>query len=194
MVRCMKNKNKTIDEYILEAKSDIYVYVLIWIIFFLILLYFAYRYDNYYLLFVDAIFLISVFNRIIIYGNLIKIKEYLTKNKLINKIGKIDYWNEKNYFLTEKYVIILKDNMVDCFEYNKIKKLRKEVVYTLKNHNNNISEYLYLVLDNECEYEFLISTTSLVAEDFYDFTSYILEKNSSVIVEESVTKINDHKL
>ena len=28
MVRCMKNKNKTIDEYIIEAKNDIYVYVL----------------------------------------------------------------------------------------------------------------------------------------------------------------------
>ena len=34
MVRCMKNKNKTIDEYIVEAKNDIYAYILIWIIFF----------------------------------------------------------------------------------------------------------------------------------------------------------------
>lgn len=194
MVRCMKNKTKTIDEYIVEAKNDIYAYILIWIIFFLILLYFAYRFNNYYLLFIDVVFLLSVFNRVIIHSNLKKIKEYLVKNKLINKIGKIDYWNEKSYFLTEKYVILIENNVVTCFEYNKIKKIRKEVTYTLKSRNNNIFEYLYLVLDNDCEYEFLISTTSIASENFYDFTSYILEKNSNVIVEETITKINNHKL
>ena len=194
MVKCMKSKNKTIDEYILEAKNDIYVYIIIWIIFFLILLYLAYRFDNFYLLFIDLVFLFFVYNRIIIYDNLIKIKEYLVKNKLINKIGKIDYWNEKSCFLTEKYVILIENNVVTCFEYNKIKKIRKEVIYTLKSRNNNIFEYLYLGLDNDCEYEFLISTTSIASENFYDFTSYILEKNSNVIVEETITKINNHKL
>ena len=161
MVKCMKSKNKTIDEYIVEAKNDIYVYIIIWIIFFLILLYLAHRFDNFYLLFIDLVFLFFVFNRIIIYGNLIKIKEYLVKNKLINKIGKIDCWSEKNYLLTENYVIIVSDNMVICFKYDRIKKIRKQVEYNFKTRYSNFPNYLYLILDDDNEYKIEIT------ENFY---------------------------
>ena len=194
MVKCMKSKNKTIDEYILEAKNDIYVYIIIWIIFFLILLYLAYRFDNFYLLFIDLVFLFFVFNRIIIYGNLIKIKEYLVKNKLINKIGKIDCWSEKNYFLTENYVIIVSDNMVICFKYDRIKKIRKQVEYNFKTRYSNFPDYLYLILNDDTEYKIEITEISIMSKKYCDISSYILEKNKAIIIEETIVKINNHKL
>lgn len=194
MVRCMKNKNKTIDEYIVEAKNDIYAYILIWIIFFLILLYLAYRFDNFYLLFIDLVFLLFVFNRIIIYGNLMKIKEYLVKNKLINKIGKIDCWSEKNYLLTENYVIIVSDNMVNCFKYDRIKKIRKQVEYNFKARNSNFPDYLYLILNDDTEYKIEITEISIMSKKYCDISSYILEKNKAIIIEETIVKINNHKL
>ena len=194
MVKCMKSKNKTIDEYVLEAKNDIYVYIIIWIIFFLILLYLAYRFDNFYLLFIDLVFLFFVFNRIIIYGNLIKIKEYLVKNKLINKIGKIDCWSEKNYFLTENYVIIVSDNMVNCFKYDRIKKIRKQVEYNFKTRYSNFPDYLYLILNDDTEYKIEITEISIMSKKYGDISSYILEKNKAIIIEETIVKINNHKL
>ena len=145
-------------------------------------------------MFIDVVFLFSVFNRIIIYGNLHKIKEYLTKNKLINKIGKIDCWSEKNYFLTDSYVIIVSDNEVNCFKYDRIKKIRKQVEYNFKARYSNFPDYLYLILNDDTEYKIEITEISIMSNKYCDISSYILEKNKAIIIEETIVKINNHKL
>ena len=187
-------KDKSIDDYINVAKTDIYLYLFIFIVSFLILLYISYRINCYYILLFDIIFLFSVFERIIIHNNLKKIREYLIENKLINKIGKIDFWNEKNYFLTEKYMIIIENNIVDSFKYSSIISIQKEVNYNFKSRNSEFPDYLYLFLNNNVEYKILIFTNFLVADNFCDLESYLLDKNKIIIVKETITKINDKKL
>ena len=54
-------KDMSIDDYINVAKTDIYLYLFIFIASFLILLYISYRVNCYYILFFDIIFLFSVF-------------------------------------------------------------------------------------------------------------------------------------
>lgn len=186
-------KVKLIDDYVNEAKTDIYVYIFMAILLFFILLHISYTVNWYYLLLFDIVFSFSIFGRITIYNNLKKIREYLIKNKLINKIGKIDFWNENNYFLTEKYMIILENNIVNCFKYSDIISIKKEVNYIFKG-NKESPDYLYLILNNNIEYKILIFTNRLVAEECRDISSYLLVKNKNIIVEETVVKIDNHNL
>lgn len=65
-------KVKEIDDYVNEAKTDIYVYIIVAIILLLILLYISYKVNWYYLLLVHIFFIFSLLNRIIIHNNLKK--------------------------------------------------------------------------------------------------------------------------
>lgn len=189
-----KGKIKEIDDYVNESKTDIYVYIIVAIILFFILLYISYKVNWYYLLLFNIFFLFSLFNRIIIHNNLKKIREYLIKNKLINKIGKIDFWNENHYFLTEKYMIIIENNIVNCFPYSDITSIRKEINYIFHSHSSNFPDYLYIMLNNNIEYKILIFNTCLTSDKCYDISSYLLNKNKDIIIEENIVKINNRIL
>lgn len=106
----MKKKEKkklTIDEYIDIGKGDITVYVIVTIILLLITLYFGIKYNFYfYMLFVGLIMLFKIIEWIETFLTLKKIKGYLVDNDLLDKIGNINYWNDKYYFLTDNYMII----------------------------------------------------------------------------------------
>ena len=120
--------------------------------------------------------------------------DYDAPMELINKIGKIDCWSEKNYLLTENYVIIVSDNMVNCFKYDRIKKIRKQVEYNFKTRYSNFPDYLYLILNDDTEYKIEITEISIMSKKYCDISSYILEKNKAIIIEETIVKINNHKL
>ena len=84
----MKKKKKlTIDEYMNIGKNDIFVYIIITIILFLILLYIGYKSNFYYILLFDLIMIIRIIERIDTYHTLKQMKSYLTK-RLSNKIKK----------------------------------------------------------------------------------------------------------
>lgn len=38
--------------------------------------------------------------------------QYLKKEKLLSKSGAIDFWNEKDYFLTENFMIVWMDKFL----------------------------------------------------------------------------------
>ena len=106
----MKNKEKkklTLDEYIDIGKSDIIVYICVTFILLTIFLYIGIKYNvYYYLFFVGLIVIGRSYERIETFVTLKQIKKYLTDNNLLDKIGNIDYWNERYYFLTDNYMII----------------------------------------------------------------------------------------
>lgn len=183
-------KDMSVDDYINVAKTDIYLYIVILIVLFLVLLYISYRVNWYYLLLFDGLFLISVFRRIITYRNLKKIKEYLISKKIINKIGKIDFWNEKHYFLTEKYMIIIENNIVDSFEYSDISSIPKEVNYNFKTTGSYFPDYLCITLNNKKQYKILIFANYIVSDNLRDISSYLLEKNKNIIIKEDIIKVN----
>ena len=54
-----------------------------------------------------------------------QIKKYLTDNNLLDKIGNIDYWNERYYFLTDNYMIIKQGKEIYSFKYSEIEKIYK---------------------------------------------------------------------
>ena len=135
----MKKKEKrklTIDEYIDIAKWDIVIYVIVSVIVLLISLYIGVKYNFYYhLIFIGIIIVIKIGERINTYITLKKIKSYLVNNNILDRIGNIDYWNERYYFLTDKYMIIKQNKVIYAFKYSEIERIYKESYTRLGKHS-----------------------------------------------------------
>ena len=190
-------KNKTVDDYIGIAKTDVIFYFVLAIIIFVGLLIFSLFIKFYYVVFVSLIMIFPIISRIVTYHNLKVIKEYLVEKELLNKIGKIDYWNEKYYFLTENYMIIKQNKMVYAFPYSEIKKIYKETNFKLgggPSRSTSYQEYLHLVL-NDYEFKILTYSTLLVSEDYKEIDKYLLEKNPNIEIVETkkVSNVNMSK-
>lgn len=112
--------------------------------------------------------------------NLNKIDKYLKDNDLVNKIGKIEYWNEKNYFLTENYVIIFVDKKVIIFSYSDIASISKKNDVKLKSYSR-LDEYLAIMLLNDEQYRILLYITVLTNRKYKDISDFLLNKNNNII-------------
>lgn len=179
-----KSNKLTIDEYINIAKDDIIVYAVVTIILLAISLYFGIKYNFYfYLLFVGLIMIDRIYERIDTLLNLKKIKTYLVDNNLLNKIGNIDYWNNRYYFLTDNYMIIKQKKVIYSFEYSEIEKIYKES-RVQHGKTSYFQEYLHIIV-NDNDFKILISSTILVGEDYRDISDYLIEKNPKIIVDET---------
>ena len=190
----MKKKEKkklTIDEYIDIGKGDIIVYIIVTVILCTISLYIGIKYNVYILLLLVAIITIGrTVERIDTLITLKKMKSYLIENDLLDKIGNIDYWNERYYFLTDDYMIIKNDKIIYSFKYSEIIRIYKENNTKIGRHSNS-QEYLHIVT-NDNDFKILIASTILVGEDFKDISDYLLEKNPNIRVDETInnTKID----
>lgn len=184
----MKKKEKkklTLDEYIEIGKGDIIVYVIVTIILLAISLYVGIKYNFYfYIIFIGILMIGRIVERIDTLLTLKKIKSYLVENNLLDKIGNIDYWNDRYYFLTDNYMIIKQNKIIDAFKYSEIERIYKESYVELSKHSYS-QEQLHIVVNNN-DFKILISTTVLVGEDFRDISDYLIEKNPKIIVDETV--------
>ena len=190
----MKNKEKkkiTLDEYIAISKSDIIVYASVTLILLAIFLYVGIKYNiYYYLFFVGLIIIGRTYERIETFVTLNQIKKYLTDNNLLDKIGNIDYWNERYYFLTDNYMIIKQNNKIYSFKYSEIEKIYKENNLTLNKHSK-LNDYLHIVVSSN-NFIILIYSTFLVGEDFKDISDYLIKKNPNIVIVKTIKnkKIN----
>lgn len=175
----MKKKIKTIDEYVTIAKYDIIVWIFVTILLTIGLLIYSYKQDFYDYLFFLMIPIFFSFSKILTYINVKMIKNYLIKNNLIQKIGKIYFWNDKNYFLTDNYMIILNKIKIVHFEYDDITEIYKINEITGR-HSIGMDEYLNIKLKNNNVYKVLISSTKLVDETTKDITEFLLKKNPNI--------------
>jgi len=195
----MKKKEKkklTIDEYIDIAKGDISVYVIVMVILFLVLLYIGHKYNFYYYLLFDLIMVARIFERIDTYNTLKEIKIYLIDNNLLNKIGNIDYWNERYYFLTDNYMIIKWNGDIYSFKYSQIERIFKESNLELTGRKqSNSTEYLHIIT-SDSEFKILTYTNVLVGEDYKDISDYLIKKNPKIKFDETVmnTKIDGFRI
>lgn len=110
-----------------------------------------------------------------------KIKKYLTENRLLDKLGSIDFWNEHHYFLTANYMIIIKNEIVYAFPYSEIERIDKKSNVHLRGSSSRVEEYLYIMTKTN-EFKVLISTTLLVGEEYRDISDYLLNKNPNIKV------------
>lgn len=182
---------KTIDNYIEESKTDIYVSILAAAILFFLLLTISFKLEHYYILIILILPVLGIFTKIEIYKRIIRVKEYLINNNLLEKIGKIDYWNNKNYFLTENYMIFITTKTVDIFSYKDIKEIKKEINYNKINAKNPSlpEDYLYITLKDNKKYRIVIHRGGyLINEDVKDITNYLLNKNKSIKEKETRIK------
>lgn len=185
----MKRKEQsklTIDQYLNISKSDVIVYVIITIIVFFVLLYISYKNNFYYLLLLDIIMIGKILERIETCYTLKKIKLYLMENNLLDKIGEIDYWNEKNYFLTENYLIIKQNKKIYHVKYSEIERILKTSNIQLSRHSK-LEEYLDIITPNNA-FRILTFTTVLIGEDFRDIIPYLLSKNPKIKIETKKNK------
>ncbi|MCI6932155.1 MAG: hypothetical protein MR765_03355 [Tenericutes bacterium] len=190
----MKNKEKkklTLDEYIDIGKSDIIVYICVTFILLTIFLYIGIKYNvYYYLFFVGLIVIGRSYERIETFVTLKQIKKYLTDNNLLDKIGNIDYWNERYYFLTDNYMIIKQGKEIYSFKYSEIEKIYKENNLVINKHSRS-QEYLHIIVGNN-NFIILIYSTVLVGEDFKDISDYLIKKNPNIVIGKTIKnkKIN----
>ena len=184
----MKKKEKkklTIDEYIEIGKGDISVYIIVTIILLSISLYIGIKYNVYYhMIFIGILMVGRIAERIDTLLTLKKIKIYLVNNNLLDKIGNIDYWNDRYYFLTDNYMIIKQKKEIYSFEYSEIERIYKESYVELSKHSYS-QEHLHIIV-NDNDFKILISTTVLVGEDYRDISDYLLEKNPKITVDETI--------
>ena len=111
------------------------------------------------------------------------IKKYLIDKDLVNKIEKIDFWNEKNYFLTSNYLIIVQHKSVYAIKYSDISKIYVETILNI-NRPGSYEEYLHIFSSNN-EFKILTFSTKLVGEELMNIKDYLLNKNDKIIVEEN---------
>lgn len=177
-----KEKKKTIDEYIDTGKWDILVYVIVTIILLAISLYIGSKYNFYYhVIFVGILMIGRIAERIDTLFTLKKIKSYLVENNLLDKIGRINYWNEKSYFLTDNYMLIKQNNIIYSLKYSEIERIFKES-YTKVSKHSYSKEYLHIVT-NDNDFKVLIFTTILVGEDYKDISDYLIKKNPNIKID-----------
>ena len=180
-----EKKKLTIDEYIDIGKGDITLYVTIAIILLAISLYFGIKYNFYFhLLFIGLIMIGRICERIDTLLTLKEIKSYLVDNNLLYKIGNIDYWNNRYYFLTDNYMIIKQKKKIYSFEYSEIERIYKESYTELSNHSYS-QENLHIVVNGN-DFKVLIYTDILVGEDYRDISGYLIQKNPNIIVDETI--------
>lgn len=178
-------KKLTLDEYIGISKSDILLYIIVTIILLAISLYIGIKHNFYgYFMVVSLLMIMAIWGRIDAFYTLKKIKGYLIKNNLLDKIGNIDYWNDRYYFLTDNYVIIKKNKTIYSFKYSEIEKIYKENYIRLNKHSE-FQQYLHIVTSNN-DFKVLIYATALIGEDFKDISAYLIEKNPNIKVLETI--------
>ena len=186
MAKKRKN-NLTIDEYINIGKGDITIYVIMTIILLAISIYFALKYHFYLLILLVGLIMIGrTCERIDTLLNLKKIKNYLITKNLLDKIGNIDYWNDRYYLLSDNYMIIKQKKEIYSFKYSEIERIYKESYRKLGKRSYS-QEYLHIVV-NDNDFRILISTTILVGEDIKDISDYLIKKNPKLIFDEQTIK------
>ena len=173
-------KNSIFEEYINNNKNDIIIYLIVLIIVSIVLFIIAKKTKFFYIMFLD-IFIINSFIFKVNTGFILKhIENYVYCNNIHNKIGKIEYWNEYNYFLTEKYIILAEKKEINIISYNDIKYMYYKNDIYLNQINSYIDRELYIVLNNRKKYKFLVNSTLLTNEKSKDISAYLMDKNNTI--------------
>ena len=105
----------------------------------------------------------------------------MIENSLLDKIGKISFWNEKNYFMTDNYIITSEYNVTRIYKYDDIEKISKRKNTVINSKHSYYEEYLTITFKDKEQIEILIYTTALVDEEFKDITDFLLNKNKNII-------------
>ena len=193
----MFDEKLTFLEYtnIVKKKAYLFSIITLFMIFVILCLTYSKLELNIYILWILEIILIIVsFYKVKNYYNVKKIKSYLIKHNLIDKIGNIDFTDRDNYYLMEYYMIVLYKKQVLCFEYSKIEKVSKEYynIFNLGASMNHVDLYLHFVLKNGIEFKVLTdSSTDILlctTKNLQNIINYLLTKNSEIIIENEVLK------
>lgn len=176
-------KKKKVDEYILETKTDIYVHIVMTVLIFLILLFVSYKVNWYYLLIFDAVFALCIIEKIKTYNNVREIVNSLKDNKLLDMIGKVEYWNEYDYFLTENYMIIIRKHIISCFKYESIRSIKREL--RINRGKVKKPDLLHIMLEDDSNHYVIINNNGVMRQEkSIDITNYLIEKNKKIKIEE----------
>lgn len=193
----MFDEKGTFLEYtnIVKKKAYLFSIITLFMIFVILCLTYSKLELNIYVLWILEIILIMVsFYKIKNYYNVKKIKSYLIKHNLIDKIGNIDFTDRDNYYLMEYYMIVLYKKQVLCFEYSKIEKVSKEYynIFNLGASKNHVDLYLHFVLKNGIEFKVLTDSSADIllctTKNSQNIINYLLTKNSEIIIENEVLK------
>lgn len=175
----MENENREkINKMVETAKYDMIFSLLIFVVVTLVISIMVFNGLTPIYLFFILIPLFFLYGKIISYINIKAIKRYIEKNNLYSKMGKIEYWNEEYYLLTDNYIII-RQGKINHFKYSEIMEIESKKTYRLHTPGS-IEKNLYIKLVSNKKYKVLLNTTSLVNEEYKDITDFLLSKNSKI--------------
>lgn len=189
----MKNeKKRTIESYVEEAKTDIFIYFFVYGFFIIGIILLAIKLQAIFIYLIILPFICFFINRILVYKKVIRINKYLNTNRLKEVGQNILFWNNDNYFLTEEYFIILNKKVVDVFSYQDIKTIQKEINYYLSSHASH-HDYLYIKLNNNNTYKIIIrfNSSHFSLQNAIDISDFFIKKNENIIIEEPIVKVCD---
>lgn len=171
----MKRERKLkLDDFIKDAETSLSFPIIV-IIILLIVIFFT----KFYLLsFFILLVLIVILEWLNAKNNIYKIKKFLVSNNLLDKIGDIYFWNEKDCILTDNYFILIVGAKVVIFKYEDIDSIYKKTNV----RRSAIEEYLYICLKNGEEYQLLIWSTNVRSEKLMDISDYLVSKNKNIKV------------
>ncbi len=189
----MKNeKKRTIESYVEEAKTDIFIYFFVYGFFITAIILLAIKLQVVFIYLIILPFICFFINRILVYKKVIRINTYLNTNGLKEVGQNILFWNNDNYFLTEEYFIILNKKVVDVFSYQDVKTIQKEINYYFGSHASH-HDYLHIKLNNNNTYKIIIhfNRSHLSLQNAIDISDFLIKKNANIIIEEQIVKVCD---
>lgn len=182
------------EKYISVVKKNTYICFIVVIITFFILLCISLKFEYYLLLILNALMIYILFKKGGIYYSVKRIKNYLIKNNLINKIGNIEMAIENLYFFTEYYMIVSSKISILCFKYSEIEKIYMEYLNKIDismRDYNRVESYLCFVLQNGVEFKILIETANFLFntnKNYCDIRNYLLNKKPNIIIGDEILK------
>lgn len=92
-------------------------------------------------------------------------------------------------------MVLVENKIVNCFKYSNIKQIYKKINYgTSADGSTNLSGYLYIKLGDNSEYKILINTNLLINKEFKDVSSYLVNKNKDIVVNDTIIQMGNRKL
>lgn len=169
---------KNIDNYIDFAKSDLLIFCFLHGILIIIILCIS---INFYEFLFCLLFPIEfIKSKIKTYFNTKKIVNYIYDNNLRDKIGNVDYWNERNYIFCENFIFYCKSSYwkrkVYAIKYKDI----KEMNVISDGRIGWSQDYLVMKTKDGKEYKILVYSPMLTGYLKKDVSLYILNKNPKI--------------
>lgn len=108
----------------------------------------------------------------------------------IGNIPQIEFWNTKNCIFTTNEIIFLLKNKLKKYEYKRIEKMHKQIMYTRR----GMPDRIHIEFIDGLKVTFNITNAKFVTDEKVEIESYLLTKNKNIIVDDTIADFGIFKV